>query len=137
MATEIFPPSASARSRARVSSCSCKGREIVVVHRPKYDDWTLPKGKCKPRERDEDCALREVEEETGLRCKREDELTTVAYEDAMGRPKQARYWLMRPVAGKLRPTKEVDDARWVSIPEATELLTYDRDREVLGYLPPA
>ena len=112
-------------------------REIVVVHRPKYDDWTLPKGKCKVRESDEDCALREVEEETGLRCEREDELTTVSYEDGAGRPKQARYWLMRPVAGKLRPTKEVDDARWVSISEATELLSYDRDREVLGYLPPA
>jgi 8-oxo-dGTP diphosphatase len=110
--------------------------EIVVVHRPKYDDWTLPKGKAEPGESDEDCALREVEEEAGLQCELLQELTTVFYEDPQGRPKQVRYWLMRPVSGELRPANEIDDARWVPIDEAGSVLSYERDREVLGYLPP-
>jgi 8-oxo-dGTP diphosphatase len=113
------------------------GREVVLVHRPAYDDWSIPKGKCRRRESDEDCAVREVEEETGLRCELGEELRTVTYTDASGRPKQARYWLMRPVAGELRPRHEVDDARWVPIGEAELLLSYDRDRDVLRYLPPA
>ena len=111
--------------------------EIVVVHRPQYDDWTLPKGKAEPGESDKDCALREVEEETGLRCELLQELTTVVYDDARGRLKQVRYWSMRPVSGELRPANEIDDARWVSVDEAASVLSYDRDREVLGYLPPA
>jgi len=109
--------------------------EIVVVHRPKYDDWTLPKGKTEPGESDEECAIREVEEETGLRCELLDELATVSYEDPKGRPKQVRYWLMRPVSGELRPAHEVDDARWVPVGEAGQVLSYERDLEVLGYLP--
>jgi 8-oxo-dGTP diphosphatase len=109
-------------------------REVVVVHRPKYDDWTLPKGKALPGESDEDCALREVEEETGLRCRREIELASASYDDAAGRPKVARYWLMRPVGGDLQPSREIDDARWVPLPEAELLLTYERDREVLRSL---
>jgi 8-oxo-dGTP diphosphatase len=111
--------------------------EIVVVHRPRYDDWTLPKGKAEPGESDQDCALREVEEEAGLRCELLQELTTVVYDDARGRLKQVRYWLMRPVSGELRPAYEIDDARWVPVDEAASVLSYDRDREVLGYLPPA
>ena len=110
--------------------------EIVVVHRPKYDDWTLPKGKAEPGESDEDCAIREVEEEAGLRCELVQELTTVFYDDPRGRPKQVRYWLMRPVSGDLRPAHEIDDARWVPVAEAGRVLSYERDREVLGYLPP-
>jgi 8-oxo-dGTP pyrophosphatase MutT (NUDIX family) len=110
-------------------------REVVVVHRPKYDDWTLPKGKAYAGESDEDCAIREVEEETGLRCSLEAELASVSYADAAGRPKTARYWLMRPVGGKLRPaTREVDDARWMPIAEAEQMLSYERDREVLRSL---
>ena len=109
--------------------------EIVVVHRAKYDDWTLPKGKTEPGESDEDCAIREVEEETGLRCELLEELTTVSYDDPQGRPKQVRYWLMRPVSGELQPQHEIDDARWVPIDDAEDVLTYERDREVLGYLP--
>src|SRR3954452_13476730 len=110
---------------------------IVLVHRPKYDDWTLPKGKTEPGESDEECALREVEEETGLGCELLQELTTVSYEDPHGRPKQVRYWLMRPASGELGPANEVDDARWVPLGEARAALTYERDREVLRYLPPA
>jgi 8-oxo-dGTP pyrophosphatase MutT (NUDIX family) len=107
------------------------GPEVVIVHRPKYDDWTLPKGKAERGESDEDCALREVEEETGLRCELLEELESSSYTDASGRPKLARYWLMRPVAGRLRPTREVDDARWVPLAEAEAELTYDRDVRIL------
>src|SRR3954447_19489970 len=112
---------------------------VVLVHRPKYDDWTLPKGKTEPGESDEECALREVEEETGLGCELLQELTTVSYEDPHGRPKQVRYWLMRALSAELRPTSphEIDDARWVPVAEAGDVLSYERDREVLGYLPPA
>jgi 8-oxo-dGTP diphosphatase len=112
------------------------GPEVVLVHRPKYDDWTLPKGKAENGESDEDCALREVEEETGLVCKLLEELESSSYTDASGRPKLARYWLMRPVGGSLRPTREVDDARWVPLAGAEEQLTYDRDVRVLRSIGP-
>jgi 8-oxo-dGTP diphosphatase len=103
------------------------GPEVLVIHRPKYDDWTLPKGKCDPDEADEACALREVEEETGLRCRLEREHSTTAYVDGHGRPKQVRYWLMRPVGGELAFRYEVDDARWLTPAQAAGLLTYERD----------
>jgi 8-oxo-dGTP pyrophosphatase MutT (NUDIX family) len=107
------------------------GPEVVVVHRPAYDDWTLPKGKAKKGERDEDCAVREVEEETGLRCTCSRELRSVSYLDSAGREKVVRYWLMEPDGGELCPADEVDEARWVSYAEADRLLTYQRDRDVL------
>ena len=106
-------------------------REVVVVHRPAYDDWTLPKGKARKGESDEDCAVREVEEETGLRCMRDRELASTAYLDSRDREKVVRYWLMRPTSGTLSPTDEVDEARWVPWDEADDLLSYDRDRDVL------
>jgi 8-oxo-dGTP diphosphatase len=105
--------------------------EVVIVHRPRYDDWTLPKGKALAGESDEACALREVEEETGLRCSLGAELASVSYRDSRDRPKVARYWLMRPVGGRLSAANEVDDARWVPFAEAEALLTYSRDLEVL------
>jgi 8-oxo-dGTP pyrophosphatase MutT (NUDIX family) len=105
--------------------------DVVVVHRPAYDDWTLPKGKVREGESDEDCAVREVEEETGLRCKRGRELAGSSYLDSAGREKIVRYWLMRPADGTLRPSHEVDEARWVSFDEADRLLTYEHDRAVL------
>jgi 8-oxo-dGTP diphosphatase len=106
-------------------------REVVLVHRPKYDDWTLPKGKALPGESDEDCALREVEEEAGLRCELGPELESSSYEASAGRPKVVRYWLMQPVGGRVRPAYEVDDARWVTFDDAEQSLTYERDRKVL------
>ena len=102
-----------------------KGPEVLVVHRPKYDDWTLPKGKCDPDEQDDACALREVEEETGLRCRLEREHSTTSYVDSQGRPKQVRYWLMRPIEGELTFRHEVDDGRWLTPAQAAALLTYD------------
>ena len=110
---------------------------VVVVHRPAYDDWTLPKGKARKDESDEDCAVREVEEETGLRCECGRELTGSSYRDAGGRKKIVRYWLMRPADGTLRPSDEVDEARWVSFDEADRMLTYERDRAVLRSAVPA
>jgi 8-oxo-dGTP diphosphatase len=110
------------------------GREILVVHRPKYGDWTFPKGKAEAGESDEDCARREVEEETGLTCTLREELPSTSYTDSQGRPKRVRYWLMEPVEGKLACRHEVDEARWVSLDEASRLLTYDRDIDLLRSL---
>jgi 8-oxo-dGTP diphosphatase len=111
------------------------GPEVLVVHRPQYEDWTFPKGKAMEGESDEDCALREVAEETGLRCELGDELPATQYEDARGRPKLVRYWAMRPVDGELVFHHEVDDGRWMPPDEARALLTYARDVGVLDALP--
>ena len=104
---------------------------MLIVHRPQYDDWTLPKGKCKPNESDEECALREVEEETGLRCELGRELETVAYVDHRGRDKAVRYWEMAPVDGAFTPGHETDEVRWLTREDARGMLTYARDRELL------
>ena len=78
---------------------AAEGLEVLVVHRPAYGDWTFPKGKCEPGESDEACALREVEEETGLRCALEAELPSTGYADGRGRDKVVRYWRLRVVGG--------------------------------------
>jgi 8-oxo-dGTP pyrophosphatase MutT (NUDIX family) len=110
--------------------------EILVVHRPAYGDWSFPKGKLERGESEEDAAVREVEEETGLRCRLEREVATTRYRDGSGRPKTVRYWLMTPVDGALQAAHEIDDARFVPVAEAAGLLTYDRDRELLELLGP-
>jgi 8-oxo-dGTP pyrophosphatase MutT (NUDIX family) len=110
--------------------------ETVLVHRPAYDDWTLPKGKLLEGETEEEAAVREVEEETGLRCELGRELGTTSYRDARGRRKTARYWEMTPIEGELAPTNEIDEARWVPLDDAAGMLTYARDRELLKRLEP-
>jgi 8-oxo-dGTP diphosphatase len=110
-------------------------REILLVHRPEYDDWSFPKGKLEPGEREEDAAIREVEEETGLRCRLQAEVATTRYRDARGRDKTVRYWLMTPIAGTLEAANEVDDARFVTLAQAPELLSYARDADLLAALP--
>jgi 8-oxo-dGTP diphosphatase len=110
------------------------GLEVLVVHRAKYDDWTFPKGKCEPDESDERCALREVAEETGLRCVLGPELPSTFYRDGRGRPKRVRYWRLDVVGGELEFDDEVDEARWVSLARARELLSYERDLAVLAAL---
>jgi 8-oxo-dGTP diphosphatase len=104
---------------------------VLLVHRPRYDDWTFPKGKCDGGESDEDCALREVAEETGLDCVFGESLPTVSYE-SKGRPKRVRYWLMEPRGGEFTPDREVDRIEWLGLDEAGERLSYDHDRDLLG-----
>jgi len=111
-----------------------RGPEVLVVHRSRYDDWSFPKGKADAGETDEDCAVREVEEETGLYCRLEEELETTSYVDAQGRPKRVRYWRMVVESGELVFLHEVDDARWVTRARAEELLSYDRDLVLLSVL---
>jgi 8-oxo-dGTP pyrophosphatase MutT (NUDIX family) len=109
-----------------------RDEDVLVVHRPKYDDWTFPKGKAEEGESDEDCALREVLEETGLRCALEEELGATHYVDAKGRPKRVRWWRMRPLADDgFTANDEVDELRWVDRDAAADLLTYPRDRALL------
>jgi 8-oxo-dGTP diphosphatase len=104
---------------------------VALVHRPRYDDWTLPKGKLDKGETFEDAALREVEEETGLHARLVRELPPVNYE-VRGRPKVVRYWLMEVESDEgFVANDEVDEVRWVEPAEALALLTYDRDRDVL------
>lgn len=111
------------------------GVEICVVHRPKYDDWSLPKGKLDRRESFEQAALREVLEETGLRCRLRQELEEVHYTDAKGRAKRVRYWLMdvREDLGFV-PNDEVDEIRWLELPAAAALMTYEHDSELVASL---
>ena len=104
---------------------------FAVVHRPKYDDWTLPKGKLDAGETFEQAALREVEEETGLRCTLLRELPSTEY-SVRDRPKIVRYWLMSVDSDPgFEPNDEVDELRWLSAADAAALLTYDRDKEVV------
>ena len=105
--------------------------QVVLVHRPKYDDWTLPKGKLEPGETHEQAALREVREETGLRCERGTELAESRYDDAKGRPKLVRYWMMTVRSGSFEANDEVDEIRWQGLSRAAKTLTYRRDLPVL------
>lgn len=109
-----------------------RGLEVLLVHRPRYDDWSFPKGKADPGESDLQAALREVEEETGLRCAVAAELDPITYRDRNGRPKQVRYWLMEPVEGEFVANPEVDEVRWLTVQDAHEWLTYADERVLLG-----
>ena len=108
------------------------GRDVVLVHRPAYDDWTLPKGKLEPGEGLVEAAVREVREETGLACLTGPRLVTIGYVDASGRDKSAHYWAMAAAGDGLAPTKEIDEARWASFEDAEAQLSYDRDRRILA-----
>src|SRR5213593_73879 len=83
--------------------------QVLVIHRPRYDDWTLPKGKLEPGESVEEAALREVFEETGIRAEIERRIGETAYRDRHGRPKRVTYFAMRPVSGTFTPNTEVDE----------------------------
>ena len=108
--------------------------KVLLVHRPRYNDWTFPKGKLDPGESFADAALREVEEETGLRCTLDRELPATHYKVG-SRPKIVRYWLMKPEAETpFVPNDETDDLRWVTPGEAFALVRYARDRDLLRAL---
>ncbi len=109
--------------------------EIVLIHRPRYDDWSFPKGKLNRGEAYQRAALREVREETGLVCEPREELPSTVYTDGKGRTKLVRYWIMRVVGVEpWVPNDEVDQRRWVPVDEAGRLLTYAHDREMLAGL---
>lgn len=110
---------------------------VAVVYRPKYDDWTFPKGKLERGETEEQAALREVEEETGLICELGDELGFASYKDPKNRPKTVRYWRMTATGGEFTPNDEVSELRWLEPAAAAEQLSYDRDREILSLVPGA
>jgi 8-oxo-dGTP diphosphatase len=104
--------------------------EIALVHRPRYDDWSHPKGKLKPGEEPLACALREVREETGMACLPGAILPTVRYL-AGGRPKEVRYWAAEATGGSFEPNREVDRMVWLPPAEARGRLTQDRDRQLV------
>jgi 8-oxo-dGTP diphosphatase len=103
---------------------------VLLVHRPRYDDWTLPKGKLDVGESWQEGARREVEEETGLRCDPGEEVGRSHYTDSSGRAKEVRYYRME-TSSEPFPQNEVDEVRWVPLEQAAELLTYPRDVEIL------
>ena len=108
--------------------------EVLLIHRPRYDDWSLPKGKCDDGETFLDAACREVEEETGLTCEVGPAITDVTYRDHKGRAKIVRYWAMEAVGGSFEPNDEVDAVQWLAFPAAVARLSYAHDRPILRAL---
>jgi 8-oxo-(d)GTP phosphatase len=106
-------------------------RSVALVHRPRYDDWSFPKGKLEDGEDEATAALREVEEETGLRCHLGPSVGAVTYLDRRGRVKVVRYFQMDADGGGFAPNREVDELRWVAVEDAVRLLTYPHDRRML------
>ncbi|MGP4004714.1 NUDIX hydrolase [Streptomyces sp. 8N706] len=109
------------------------GIEIAVVHRPKYDDWSHPKGKLKRGEDPLRGALREVHEETGYDCVPGVPLPTARYV-ANGRPKEVHYWAAEATDGHFVPNREVDRLLWLPPSAARLRLTHERDRELVDAL---
>jgi 8-oxo-(d)GTP phosphatase len=109
--------------------------EVAIVHRPQYDDWSIPKGKCARGEPLVECAIREVFEETGYRVRMGRFLGEAHYMKVSAgeeRPKVVYYWALRADGGLFTPTQEVDGLRWLAIDDARAMLTRATDREILG-----
>lgn len=115
-----------------VRRVSERGKEILVVHRPRHEDWSLPKGKVDPGETLLDTAGREVREETGFVCELAEAVAVIRYRDAANRQKLVVYFDATVVEGTFQPNDEVDDIRWCTSSEAELLLTYPRDRRVVA-----
>ncbi|MFC3504979.1 NUDIX domain-containing protein [Micromonospora krabiensis] len=108
------------------------GVEVCLVHRPRYGDWSLPKGKLEPAEPPLAAAVREVAEETDVRAVPQVRLPSARYRSE-GRPKVVDYWSMRAVAeGGFQPGTEVDEVRWLAVDDAIRLVSYPHDAEVLA-----
>lgn len=106
--------------------------ELLICHRPRYDDWSFPKGKLDPGEDHRSAAVREILEETGLNVELGHELPSAHYRDAKGRSKTVRYWLATVTGGSFRPNDEVDEIRWLPVAPAGAALTYEHDRRLLA-----
>lgn len=115
-------------------------RRVLLVHRPRYDDWSFPKGKLDAGETVEEAALREVKEETGLNCRIVRPFKVMSYHyrtrnKGRLKPKAVHYFLMEPVTRRIRvPVDEVDLAEWLTLEEAAHKLTYAQDKKMLGLL---
>jgi len=107
------------------------GPKVLLIHRPRYDDWSFPKGKLDSGESLQETALREVLEETGLVCRLGSRLPEVIYRDGKGRAKCVVYWLMTVESGLFEINDEVDEIRWLSPKQAAKLLDYPRDGDLL------
>lgn len=106
---------------------------VLIAHRPRYDDWSLPKGKADPGETPESTAVREVEEETGVRADVIRPLAEVEYRVASGKAKVVKYYAMRMRSeAAFTPNDEVDEIRWLTPDAARDLLTYDHDRVLVS-----
>ena len=110
--------------------------EVLVAHRPRYDDWDFPKGKLEDGESDLECALRETEEETGFTGEVGQELPSDHYR-SRGRDKKVRWWLLRQTGGRFVVNEEVDEVRWLTPAAAAELLSYQHPIRLLDHLPDA
>lgn len=110
------------------------GPEVLVVHRPKYDDWDFPKGKLEDGETDLECALRETLEETGFTGEVGDELPPDRYQ-VWDKDKVVRWWLLRQTGGRFQPNNEVDRILWVPVADAAELLSYTHAKSLLAFVP--
>jgi 8-oxo-dGTP diphosphatase len=115
-------------------------RRLLLVHRPRYDDWSFPKGKLDPGETVEEAALREVREETGLKCRFVQQLAVMRYRyrtrnTGALKPKAVHYFLMAPLTKRIKvPGDEVDLAQWFTLEEASQRLTYTQDKALLDLL---
>ena len=115
------------------------GLELAVVHRPRYDDWSLPKGKAHPSESLVATAVREIGEEIGAAVRPSRRIGTVRYE-VDGVRKDVAFWSMRFLGGSFVPNEEVDEVEWLAPDAAQKRLSYDTDREIVdefAALPPA
>jgi len=112
------------------------GVEVVLVHRPPpHDDWSLPKGKLDDDERHRDAALREVWEETGLRCALGPRLTETRYETPRGEDKRVRWWAMTVIGDDgFTPNREIDGVQWVNTRDLASACTFPADLEIVHLL---
>ncbi len=109
-----------------------KGQQVLAIRRARYQDWSLPKGKLNPREKWVEAAIREVFEETGMRCRLGPELKPTRYRVGKERrPKLVRWWLMTEPEGRFEPNNEVDRIKWMKPAKAARKLVYAGDRRLV------
>jgi 8-oxo-dGTP pyrophosphatase MutT (NUDIX family) len=107
------------------------GPEVLLVHRPRYDDWSIPKGKAEPGETDEQCAVREVTEETGFAVELGARVGQTSYVDQRGRPKTVVFFLMNIRGGSFAPNDEVDVIRWCPVTDLATVMAHPGERDMI------